>query len=149
MAEPTPFHKVPDSAPKPPAANARPVGRPPGPKATKPLVELIPFPKLQETLESYYMGGSIALMPVFPATGMQVAHDAKSCATAIVEYAKASPAAHKMISRLLTGVGVGTIIAAHIGIMVAVMQEQKIPREQRMMAMMMNQPDAPGKADAA
>lgn len=144
--QPSAFTRVPQD--KPPAAprSAAPPGRPVGVKATKALVELIPFPKLKETLESYYLGASIALMPVLPATAMVVGANASKCAEVWVDYAKASPAAHKMISKMLTGIGIGTVLAAHLPIVMAAMSEQKIPRDQRMMAVMLAQQET---SDAA
>jgi hypothetical protein len=136
--EPTPFRRISGDRPPGPRPAQPPPPKPTAGRATtKAVVELIPFPKLQEMLTEYYTMGAMALMMKYPATSIAMRDNAEKCASVWVDYAKSSPKAHKMISRMLSGVGLLTVVAAHAPIFMALYKEQQIAPDLRMSAFMM------------
>jgi len=136
--EPTPFRRVTNNVPPPRPSSPPPPKNSANRTATKAVIELIPFTKLQEMLQEYYTMGAMALMLKYPATSIAMRDNAEKCASVWVDYAKASPKAHKMISRMLSGVGILTVFAAHAPIIMALYREQQIAPDLRMSAFMMN-----------
>lgn len=98
--------------------------KPKGEKKTraKAVKAMPPVPRggLKPALENLYVGLGMSLMPFDPHCAGVVLENAGSCAAAMDELAKTNPAVRRVLLRLVATSAIGTVIAAHAPILMAV-----------------------------
>jgi hypothetical protein len=98
---------------------------------TASTVDLIPLDKLAPAIEMQYDSIAAMLLPLYPATAMQITDDSHKIADTYCEVAKRSPQFHRAISKMLNSAGMMTIIAVHANIAMAAYAEQRVPKTER------------------
>lgn len=100
---------------KPKTSNGR-AKMPKMPKATPSL----PKGGLRQPLENMYTGLGMAVMVVDQHCGQTIIDNAPECAKAMEELAKTNPAVRRLLMKLVSTSALGTVIAAHSPILMAI-----------------------------
>lgn len=117
--EPLADHTVPDpNADKKPWWKTKPKGEK---KARKEPKAVPPMPRggLKGALENMYVGMGLALMPFDAHCASVIMENAEACAKSMDELAKTNPAVRRVLLRLVATTAIGTVIAAHAPILMA------------------------------
>jgi len=76
--------------------------------------------KIKKEVQSLYTAAALAVFPFDQFIGSQIAENAENCAVAWDELARQNPQVKKMLESLIQTSAYGTIIAAHMPIIVAI-----------------------------
>ncbi len=126
------FTKLEDK-PQPP--NSAPRSAPKRPSAPRKETTLVPLDKLRDRLAETYNTLALPLSMFAPATSMALMDNSEKCADAWIELATGNPKIHKLLSSMVSGVGLGTVLAVHAPILLTAYQEMQIPRNERLNAL--------------
>jgi len=89
-------------------------------KAAKPMPAM-PRGGLRASLENWYTGIGMAVMPFDPHCGGIIIDNAAACAKSMDEYAKVNPAVRRLLLQLVAVSAFGAVAAAHAPIVVAIL----------------------------
>lgn len=89
-------------------------------KAVKP-VPTMPRGGLRASLENFYTGIGIAVMPFDPHCANVIIENAEQCAKTMDELAKTNPAVRRVLLKLIATSALGAVMTAHAPIVMAIM----------------------------